>query len=293
MKRVIHNCFPALFSILVIASMLPACKQDNSLNTKHITVSILPQKYLVEQLCGDKFRVELLLPPGSNHETYEPTPQDIARLEKSQILFTAGYLDYERNWIPRFTKGNSGLKVINTSEGVDLISGEHHQHEGHSASGIDPHTWLAPSTCKIQAANIAKGLTDADPADSLYFRKRLQQLNQTIDSVDLKIKEVLASSKGKSFMIFHPALAYFAREYGLQQISIEEDGKEPSASRIKELIDICRSRNIHTILISKEFDVRNAEAIANEINGKVVVIDPMLYDWPTNLITIARVIAGN
>jgi zinc transport system substrate-binding protein len=255
-------------------------------------VSIVPQKFLVEQICGDKFQVHVLLPPGANHETYEPTPGDMAGLREATLYFTIGYLDFELNWLPRIASSQQGLKVINTSKGISLIEG-HHDNPDQKGRGIDPHTWLSPANAKIQARTIADELVRNDSSHASYYLQNLDRFGKLADSIDQQIRNRLANCPGKSFLIFHPALAYFAREYGLDQVSIEFEGKEPSAARLRELIDIARAKNIRTILVSREFDTRNAEAIASEINARIIVFDPMLADWPGNLVHLAELIAEN
>jgi zinc transport system substrate-binding protein len=277
---------------LLLCLFVSACNKKKEENpVPIITVSILPQKFIVEQICGDKFMVKVLLPPGANHETYEPTPRDMASLESANLYFSIGYLDFELNWLPRFTTGQSGLKVINTSTGIPLIEG--HDHEDVHGRGIDPHTWLSTTNVKMQARTIANALIKSDSLHSAYFKQRLARFEHLADSVDNQIRIRLSSCPGKPFLIFHPALAYYAREYGLEQISIEYEGKEPSAARIRELIDISRKKNIRTIFISREFDTRNAAAIAEEIHARVIVFDPMAADWPGNMIHLAELIAEN
>jgi zinc transport system substrate-binding protein len=277
---------------LLFCLFISACNKKKEENTVPvITVSILPQKFIAEQICGDKFAVKVLLPPGANHETYEPTPRDMASLEEANLYFSIGYLDFELNWLPRFTAGQQGLKVINTSVGIHLIEG--HDHHDVHGRGIDPHTWLSTTNVKIQARNIASALMKSDTIHSAYFKHRLEKFEHLADSIDNQIRIRLSSCPGKPFLIFHPALAYFARQYGLEQISIEFEGKEPSAARIRELIDISRKKKIGTIYISREFDTRNAAAIAEEINAKVIVFDPMSADWAGNMIHLAELIAEN
>ena len=282
-----------IIACLTLCILLPACLDNNLVSSSPIiTVSILPQKFIVEQICGDKFIVKVLLPPGANHETYEPTPRDMANLEGAKLYFSIGYLDFEQNWLPRFASAQPALKVVNTSIGIRLIEG-HHDDQQMKGRGVDPHTWLSPAGVKIQAQHIANALIEADSAHSAFYSHNLERFNHLADSVDSLIRKKLVSCPGKSFLIFHPALAYFAREYGLEQISIEYEGKEPSAARIRELIDIAVKKNIKTILVSREFDTRNAEAIASEINARVIAFDPMAAYWPGNLIHLAELIAGN
>ncbi len=296
MKTKIHSG-SSYFIFLLIAVLITSCNQKEiNHHSRKITVSILPQKFLVEQLCGDNFEVNVLLPPGANHETFEPTPGDMRNLENAELYISTGLLDFERNWLPRFTESRTGLAVINTSEGIDLLGGHHHEDaesHNHEGSGLDPHIWLSPSAMKLQAGTIVNALNNIDSSKKESYNSNLLAFNQLMDSIDHRIRQILSASQGKSFMIFHPALAYFARDYGLTQISIEEEGKEPSAIRIKELIQLAREKNIHSILISKEFDVRHAEAIAKELNAKVIVFDPMAGNWAENMILLANLIAQN
>lgn len=263
---------------------------------KQLTVSIIPQKFLAEFIAGDKFDVQAMLPTGSNHETYEPAPRDMEKISASDLYLALGALDFELTWLDRFKSSNPKMQVINTSQGIVMLSGHNHGDEDnteHKSHGTDPHTWLSPSCMKIQAANICTALSASDTANSSFYFQNLQRFNALADSADRIIRQKLAGVQGKSFLIFHPALAYFARDYNLKQISIEQEGKEPSPAYLAELIKTARAQGIKTILISKEFDTRNAEAIAREINGKVVVFDPMALNWAENIIKLADLIALN
>jgi len=286
-----------IFFILFTALSLVSCQQKTVDNNKiQLTVSIIPQKYLVTFIAGDKFDIQAMQPIGSNHETYEPAPRDMEKISASKLYLALGALDFEMAWLDRFKASNPAMTVINTSEGIQMISGHHHEDEegdDHHNHGIDPHTWLSPSCMKVQAANISKALSTIDTANASFYNSNLNKFNQTADSVDRLIREKLAGSEGKSILIFHPALAYFARDYNLIQISIEQDGKEPSPAYLAELVKTAKEKNIKAVFISKEFDTRNAEVIAREIKGKVVVFDPMAENWAENMIHLANLIASN
>ncbi|NVO20839.1 MAG: zinc ABC transporter substrate-binding protein [Bacteroidetes bacterium] len=282
-----------LLAFICLLALAPGCSRNASNSRQSaITVSILPQKFLVERICRDKFQVNVLLPPGANHETFEPTPRDMASLQGAKLYFSEGYLDFELYWLPRFADSQPGLKIINTSEGVDLIY-SNHDSGAKAGKGIDPHTWLSPGNAKLQAKHIADALILADSGNHQFYLENLHNFENLADSVDREIKKLLGNLKNKSFLIFHPALAYFAKEYGLEQICIEDEGKEPSAERIKGIIDEAKAKQIKLIFVSKEFDTRNAEAIAAEIHGKIIVFDPMSDDWAANLIHLAQLMAEN
>lgn len=285
------------FFILFTAFSLVSCQRKTvETKNKQLTVSIVPQKYLATFIAGDKFDVQAMQPIGSNHETYEPAPRDMEKISTSKLYLALGALDFEIAWLDRFKASNPAMTIINTSEGIQMISGHHHEDEEvdeHHNHGIDPHTWLSTSCMKIQAANISKALSAIDTANASFYATNLTKFYLTADSVDLLIREKLAGSEGKSILIFHPALAYFARDYNLTQISIEQDGKEPSPAYLAELVKTTKEKGIKAVFISKEFDTRNAEVIAREIKGKVVVFDPMAENWAENMIHLADLIASN
>jgi len=234
-----------------------------------------------------------MIPPGGNHETFEPSPRDIARVAGASAYFTIGALDFEKAWVEKVTAVNPGIKVVNTSNGIMMIEG--HVHQGHEADAhvFDPHTWFSPAAVKIQAKEMCDGLCTIFTSDSEDFRKNLADFIREADSADSLIKELLKPYKGNSFLIFHPALAYFARDYGLKQESIEFEGKEPSPVHMREIIDMAKANGIKVIFVSKEFDMRHAETIASQLGGRLVTFDPMAYNWTENIISIARLMAGS
>jgi zinc transport system substrate-binding protein len=289
--------FTAFFAILFFAITLVSCRRERVERAEPlITVSIIPQKYLATFIAGGKFEVQVMQPAGSNHETYEPSPRDMEKISSSKLYLALGALDFELAWMDRFKASNPSMLVVNTSDGIEMIKGHTHETKnepGGNRHGFDPHTWLSPSCMKIQAANICKALSANDTANSAFYRGNLVKFCLLADSVDSVIHEKLRLSKGKTVLIFHPALAYFARDYGLTQINIEQDGKEPSPSYLGELVKTAKEKGIKSVLISKEFDTRNAEAIAREIKGKVIVFDPMAENWAGNLIHLSELIAEN
>ncbi|NTW26636.1 MAG: zinc ABC transporter solute-binding protein, partial [Lentimicrobium sp.] len=164
-----------------------------------------------------------------------------------------------------------------------------HRHEG----GIDPHTWLSVSAARIQAGNILKGLNTIDPENETYYQANYNNFLIELDSLDSKIKNILAASDTRSFMIYHPSLAYFARDYKLEQIAIEQEGKEPSPAYMKELIDIAAEKKIRTIFISSQFNRQSAVTIAEQLNARVEEFNPSSPDWGNNLLLIAKKLAGS
>lgn len=254
---------------------------------KIIFVSILPLKYFADKIVGDIYKVEVTVPPGVGPETYSPTPKQMMLLGEASAYFSIGYLGFEQTWLENFQSTNPDLQVFVTSKRIDLIK-DGEQHEGHDhIQGVDPHIWSSPKAARLIAQNIFDGMIQIDPENGDTFRKNLNHLLTEIASVDSTVEKLLTTATSKKFIIFHPALAYFARDYGLKQLSIEFEGKVPSPRHLQSVIETAKSENIRFVLIQKEFDKENAEIIAKETGSKIIVIDPLDYNWPEQIIAIA------
>lgn len=272
-------------------------KQDNSGTAKMIVVTIEPQKAIVSAIAGNEYMLDVLMPAGANHESYEPTPQDIAKLGKADIYFSLGLLDFEKGWVSRFAEQFPDLKIINTSAKSSLIGGHIHENEGEehhdeeTQQGTDPHIWLSLSECKNMALVIKESLQKAAPGKAGYFEANYLNFIKKADSADSVVKVLFANLPTRSFMIYHPALGYFARDYNLNQVAIEDEGKEPSVTHIQHIVELAKQENMKFILVSKEFDTRNAETIARETGAEIIVFNPMAADFPGNIMAIAKLIA--
>lgn len=283
------------FSILPVI-LFSSCTQQTitNNNSKVLTVTILPQKYVVSQIAGDKFHINVLIPEEGNHETYEPTAQQMIETSKSAIYFKVGHLSVEESWLSKLAESNPKMKIYNTAEGFELIEGAPHVHGDHvHAGGIDPHTWLSVSGVRVQAGVILKALSEVDPENAAYYQSNHASFLASLDSLDSRIRKLISSSGVTSFMIYHPSLGYFARDYQLEQIAIEQDGKEPSPAAMKELTDLASDKKISTIFISSQFSKQSALTIADQINAKVVEFNPSSADWSNNMLQIARKLADS
>lgn len=267
------------FSILLIA--LLACQSTKKADQKDIiTVSILPQKYFIERIAGDLIEVNVLIPPGASPATYSLVPSQLKDIAYSKAWFRMDHLGFELSWADKIMNANREMKIFVLSEGIDLISGEKEDHGDHKhVGGVDPHFWMSPNEVSIIAQNTFEALKNLFPEQEKLFNENLEKLTADIADVDTHIKEVLADVKNRSFLVFHPALTYFAREYGLEQIALENMGKEPSPKHVKEVVQFAIDKNIRFIFIQKEFDRENAKIIAEEIGGQVIQINPLNYDW--------------
>lgn len=265
-----------------------AKKVDNQ-----ISVSILPQKYFVERIAGNDFQVNILIPPGGSPATYEPTPMQMEQVAKSVAYFKIGHVPFENTWMNNMIEAAGEIKVYNLSKGIELVRGAEVHHGDHvHEGGIDPHTWSSPKAVIQIVKNLYDGLVELKPENKATYKKNLDQFLSELEMVDKKSAEVLASAKHQSFMIFHPALTYLARDYGLNQIPIELHGKEPSPAHMKHLIGEAEKHDIKIVFIQKQFNKENAQAIAKEIEAEVIQIDPLNEDWMAEMKSIINHLKG-
>ncbi len=282
--------FSTLTIILIL--FLTSCLQQRDAESGKpvLTVSILPQKYFIEALLGQKVEVNVMVPPGASPASYEPSVSQLSLLDRSALYMQIGHLGFELGWMDKIRSVNPEMEVVNLSEGIELIYGaeEDHNHgHDHGHEGADPHIWMSARNAGIMARNMAKALTVAFPDDEEQIAVRLSALLSSLDSLDKEIGDILAGSEGRSFMIYHPALSYFARDYGLKQLSLEIEGKTPSPSHMKKLTDLGREHHISSILIQKEFDHKNAEVLASELGAGLITVDPLEEDWASQILYIA------
>ena len=253
-----------------------------------ITVSIEPLRYLAEQIAGDGYEVNTLVPKGSSPETYEPTPKQMMNLSESKVCLTVGDLGFERTWGDKLRQAAPDVPFVRTADGITRTAGHTHSHKGEAMQENDPHVWTSPACMKIIAKNICTALCRLDTAQAEKFQARLRQALQTIQATDDSIRTLLGTSSSKAFLIYHPALTYFAEDYGWTQISIETDGKEPSPAQLARIIQTCKEKQVRTIFVQQEFDRKNAELIAKETGTRIATINPLSYDWTGELLKIAH-----
>ena len=261
--------------LMVTAGTLFSCSSAKNDNANKITVSIEPLRYLTEQIVGDRFEVVTMVPKGSSPETYEPTARQMADLSESILYIKVGELGFERTWMPRLTSNAPHITVVNSSEGIT------------SHIGDDPHSWMSARNAIIMAHNIYEAVKRIDVKDSVFFRQRLDSLCSVIHATDKYIRQTTAQAQCKSFIIYHPALTYFASDYGLEQLALEEHGREPSAAELEQIISTARAKGVKTMFIQREFANRNVDIITNTIGARKVEINPLGYDWNKEMRRIA------
>ncbi len=256
-----------------------------------VFVSILPQAYFVERVGGDRVEVDVLVGPGLAPETFEPTPRQITRLWSADVFFRIG-IPFEEGVVEKIADAHKKLTIVDTRQGVPLRYFEHSHHHGHAHrhTNADPHIWLSPQNVKIQAATICETLCRLAPHNREEFEKNLAEFHDDLEKTHQHIQEMLAPYKGKPFYVFHPAFGYLGDAYGLEQVAVETEGHEPSPRQLVRLVERAQSDSITTIFVQPQRKEHHAAALAREIGGDVVRLDPLAGDYLSNLHDMAKAI---
>lgn len=278
----------AIFSLL-IAGFLSACSPQPASQEKTLYVSILPMRSLVKEIVGENFRIEVLVPPGASPETFEPTPRQFIGLNEAQLVFNVGLLEFETALLDKI---EDRTKIVDLSRGIVRIEGSC-AHAGRNGSdhahGVDPHVWTSPRALQRMAENAYEAIHARWP-DSAKYTANHARLQEELRQLDLRTAEKIARSGIRYFIIYHPALTYYARDYGLRQEAVEADGKEPSAKRLTALIRQARKDGIGRILYQSQFPVSVVETIARDIGAECTEIDPLREDAIANIDSITDLI---
>ena len=288
------NKLSVILTVIISSFLFVGCAERKVLVENRAVVSIAPLKPLVESILGDDFEVSVLVPLGASPETFEPTPKQLREVESARFVFGTGVLEFEQELLHRIARSE---QIINTSQGVDLIAGScshaHHNH-GHNhtcghAHGIDPHIWCSPKSLGKMAENIYSAIVTEMP-DSTKYEERYTTLCTKLLELDEEVSEICRQTTRRTFMIYHPALTYLARDYGLTQVAVEGEGKEPSAKHLAHIIEQARNEGIKHIFYQSEFPATSVEIICNDINATALEINPLDEDIFSNIRHITTLI---
>lgn len=283
---------PALICLAAIAAMILISCGNSVQEKRMITVSILPQKFMLKKIVGDRFEISCMLNEGNNPEAYEPSMTHLMNIEHSVAYFCIGYIGFEDAIVGKAHVNNPNLKIFNTSKGVEVIRGTHFSPEGEH-NEADPHLWTSVANAIKISQNMLAAVVELDPDNADEYTLNFNAFKSELDSLDSRIKSQLTGKQGSAFLVWHPSLSYFARDYGLRQVSLEYEGKEIPIDKLKQNIDAARESGAHVLFVQREFDSRQAETIGEELGVKMVKINPMSYNWETELENIANAIANN
>ena len=287
------NRFLQFTLFAVVLCVFFGCKDNNIVIEYRAVVSIAPLKPLVQEILGDDFEVSVLVPQGASPETFEPTPKQLREVESARFIFATGLLEFEQSLLHRIARKE---QVVNLSQGIDVSAGTcshaHHNHANCShnhAHGVDPHIWCSPKQLDKMAANAYNAIAREMP-DSTKYKENYAGLCIKLLALDTMVAIRCQKSQNKKFFIYHPALTYLARDYGLTQVAIEHEGKEPSAKHLAQLIDQAREAGIKHIFYQSEFPASSVEAICKDTNSNAMEINPLEEDIFYNILHIVDLI---
>lgn len=242
-----------------------------------VVVTVPPQAWLVRRIGGEGVGVEVLLPPGADVHTYEPTPQQVERLARSRLLVTVGHpaLALERQLVAAAARREPPPRLVEmtgAARGLDF-----------PVSPDDPHLWVSPAVMAATARHIADALAQLDPAAAAGYHRRLVAVLAEIETVDAELRRDLSHLERRTFFVYHPSWGALAHEYGLEQVAIEADGKEPPPRRLVELVERARDERARAVFVQRGVADRPARVLAAEIGAEVVPLDALAEDWPEGL----------
>ncbi len=264
-----------LLALLFLLPLLSGCVSQNEATSGKILVATTtaPLGDFVQAVGGDKVDVAVLVPPGAEPHTYEPTPSQMKQVANADIYIMNGAgLEF---WMDRVLAVNQKMVVVDSSKGVKVI--------GESGGEMDPHIWISLRNAGMQVENICAGLIQVDPEDADYYRSNKDAYLQKLQAMDAGLNQTFASKEKRIFIVHHPAWTYFARDYSLKEVPLMENEKEPGPKYLAEVIDLARKNNINTIFVEPEYNPKSAEVIAREINASIVVLDPLAGNYLENM----------
>jgi len=267
------------------ATIATSCIQETEATTKvGVIVTILPQVEFVENIGGDKVGITVMVSPGASPHTYEPTPSQMANLAEAELYAKVGSgVEFELTWMDKLIAQNRDMLVVDCSRGIGLQEMTALDEDEEEHGGTDPHIWMSPRNAQVMVQNIASGLIQIDPDNRAYYEHNCDVYLQKLAQLDQDIINGLSGVKNRVFIVYHPAFGYFARDYNLIMLPIEAEGKEPTPTGLQYLIEQVKEHNIRVVFAEPQFNPQSAKVIADSIDGRVVLINPLARDYIENL----------
>lgn len=283
--------------LLLLTIFFFGCGKTEMVNTSPtVLTSIPPYIYFISRIAGDTVKIETLVPPGANPHIFEPTPKQVEKARGAQVWFTIGD-SFEKKIVATLTQSNPELRLVSMTQGIPLLSIDEDAHElgacthHHSDEGKDLHIWLSPKLARIQAETIAHSLSEAFPDNRSLYQKNLEELLRDLQNTEDEISQELAPMRGLAILVSHPAFGYFCRDYGIVQLSIECEGKDPLPKHITHILKMAEKYQVKSVLTQPQYNNKGAELIAEKLHLPIFLVDPYSSDYLNNLRYITRVIS--
>ena len=261
-------------TFIICALLIIGCTTKSDSDKKTIFVTITPMQSIIEEITAGDFDIEVIVPKGASPETFEPTPKQVTSFSDAELIFSTGIIDFEKSLVERIS---GDAEVVNLSNGIELIAGScshgNHQHK----HGVDPHIWTSPRALRTMVTNAHKAIMAHYP-DSVKYTEATGRLLERIDALDTYCATRIKAEGVEAMMIYHPAYTYYARDYGIEQIAIEHDGKEPSLRQTTALIEKAKEHGVKAILRQPQYSEDKVRAIANDAGAEIITTDPLAED---------------
>jgi len=300
-------------TLLLLAPVL-GCRGDSAppiAGKLLVGVTIIPHAWLVQQIGGEHVAVVTLVRPGESAELYQPTDAQITRLMGASLYFCTGMpLESGRGF--RAIRSSGKVQLVDLRQGIELhemaghadhgegtpVSGDDHRAPatrgtGDPYRGKDPHVWVSPRLLKVQAQTVAQSLAQIDPGHRPEYLQNLSALHQRLDELDATLRKTLAPLRGRAMLVFHSAWSYFAEDYGLREIAIETEGKEPSDRELTGLQRLARKEGVQVVFLQRQTAGRAAKALAEAIGARTEVLDDLADDVPAALVRTAELLVAS
>mgnify|MGYP000111295127 FL=1 len=279
-----------LFFIIIklITAVLPTV---DSVEAKKVTtaVTIVPQKQFVKAVAGENSEVTVMIPPGYSPGNYAPRPSELTKFSDADIYFSMGVPADIQNILPKAKQFNQNIKIVKLADKV----AQEYDNRIFPNGSRDPHIWLSPKRVISIVEIIRDELIELNPEKKQLYKENTADYIDKIKETDQKVENILNKKENNYMLVYHPSFGYFADEYNLKMVAVEEGGKEATAKHLQEIIDFAKENNIDKIFHQAEIDSRQTQALAEEIGAELVKLDPLAEDYLNNLIEMAKKIAGD
>jgi len=282
-----RNTLKILAVFLIMAALTMGCADKSAQKEPTITVSYPTQKYLTEKITGEGFNINTLIMPGINPENYDPSISSLVALQNSKVYFRMNTPGFEETILTKIRSNYSDVEIIDVSKGVSRIKGTHKLHKGEG----DPHLFGSVKNMKQIASNIYSCILKIDGKNRSKYQHNYQELQKSLEILDDSISSILKDCKGSSFMVMHPSLSYFARDYGLHQISIEDNGKEMTPKQLGQRLNEAREHGVKVLFYESENAPAQAKLISERLGINLVKFSLVSEDWSEQMLKIANAIA--
>jgi len=285
-----------LLLLAIVSALFSACGQDELAKSQEpvIAVSIPPQEEFVKAIAGDNVKIVTMIPPGSSPETYQPSPRQMQLFSTASVYFAMGVPSEEANILPKASELNPDAKVIRLDKEVANVypelyitghtheNGEDSHEDSHNDSeslSRDPHIWMSPKRVMVMVDVMEHELSALDPENKELYSSNANAYKEKLRQLDSSIRDQLSESGQKEFIIYHPSMGYFADDYGLKMIAVENEGKDATARQLQSIIDLAKEHNIKVIFHQSEIASAQSRTLADEIGGRVVEITPLSSNY--------------